>query len=54
MDGWLGAALILAVGLGALAAAWIAEFMYRKAFPNLFRKFEKPRQTKTIAGEGDE
>jgi len=34
-------ALLLAIIIGALAAAWVAEFMYRKAFPNLFRKFER-------------
>jgi hypothetical protein len=35
--------LFVLVLLGAFACACIADFMYRKSFPNLFRKFEKDR-----------
>jgi uncharacterized membrane protein len=44
-------AMIVSIVLGAIAAGWTAEFMYRKAFPNLFRKFENDRPTRKAAGE---
>ena len=51
-------AMMLGVLYAAIAAAWLAEFMYRKAFPNLFAKFErereKERQNRTFVGDGDE
>jgi len=47
-------ALFVLVLFGAFAAAWLAEFMYRKAFPNQFRAFEKNRPGRRAAGEGDE
>ncbi|HEV7691234.1 MAG TPA: hypothetical protein VGO52_10440 [Hyphomonadaceae bacterium] len=46
-------AVIVAVVFGALAAAWIVELMYRQAFPNLFRAFDKERQNRKVAGDGD-
>jgi hypothetical protein len=50
----LQSALLAAIVLGAIIAAWIAEFMYRKSFPNLFRAFDKERPNGKVAGEGDE
>jgi hypothetical protein len=55
----LGAPLILAAAVlaalyGAVAMAWVTEFMYRKAFPNQFRKFEKQPQNRTLADDRDE
>ena len=47
-------ALISAIALGALAAGWITEFMYRKSFPNLFRAFDKDRQNRKAAGDRHE
>jgi hypothetical protein len=37
-------ALFVAILIAAFAAAWLADAMYRKSFPNLFQKFEKPRR----------
>jgi O-antigen/teichoic acid export membrane protein len=47
-------ALFLAVVLGAFAVAWVAEFMYRKAYPNLFRPFEKNRSGRKVAEDRGE
>jgi hypothetical protein len=56
---WFGGPGILAAVIGvalfgAVATAWIAEAMYRKSFPNLFRKFEKEQQNRTFVGDGNE
>jgi hypothetical protein len=50
---WLGCPPILAAGMvavlcGAAVMAWITEAMYRKSFPNLFRKFEPNRRDRSI------
>jgi hypothetical protein len=47
-------AMILALILIAIATAWVAEFVFRKSHPNLFRPFEKERRTKTFVGNRDE
>jgi hypothetical protein len=47
-------AMILAVIYAAIATAWIAEFMFRKSYPDLFRKFESKPQSRKPAGDGNE